>query len=769
MKRKKSIGCFFSDIKDWVVSYLIVLIIPVVICSFFFLYTYLVIWEETKDTNTVALQVVTSELDDIFERTFSIEYAIQRNSDIQDAVGVKQPLNAEKRFRLVKAGKAVHNCIGDTVIRSWLVYYPNSEYALINGGYISQEDSYERAGKNYGYTYEEWKALLNQRNNRKFLVDSKTGEISYISTLPMHKTAINMNVILGLDGDYIQDILSKLDGMNGGILLMDADNQILTSHSMEQIDIESFPEKIVVGEGYQSVSIDGVRMMASCIQLERADLKVVSVIPYREFWSTALRSLTVFYVALALCIFTGLAVSYFFSVWKHRTWGKLNAIAKGRLEGGGSSMISRNKQIAEAIEDIVEEYDSMQNQLASVDTMKRELLVSSALKGRIRAEEIELVLKKNGVSYEIGNYVVVLFKLNSFERFFDTEEQKGSEQDIRLIKQAVISIVQEMNQEFPCEILNVDEKIVCIVDFGSLDKEECYEQITQFAQSTRELALERLSVLLTISISDVHKHVFSLQNAYSEAFRVMEYQIAMGDELVMNYMEMVKKTQMSYLYSLENETALIHWIFEGKDKEALQLFDEIYEKNIVNINGSEELSRCLMWNLTASVLRAESELRDRIELPDMQNFLESIKKEATLHEAKLILTGRIKRMCEEVSKTKGKKGDFIAVQVKEYIQEHYADSNLSNSQIADHFRMNNTYLSTFFKEKTGMNLLSYIHKVRLDKAKELLITTDLTLEEISGRVGCNNSVSLTRLFKKYESVTPAVYRKESRNYHGKDI
>lgn len=763
MKGKNGIGSFLFDIKDWIVSYLIVLIIPIVICSVFFLYTYYVIWEETKSSNTVALQIVASELDDIFEKTFSVEYAIQRNEDIQHVVSMKQPLDAMKRFRLVKAAKAVGNCIGDSVISSWLLYYPNSKMALTTGnGYINLEDSYDRKGQYYGYTCEEWKLLLNQRNNKKFLLNSDSGEIAYIFTLPMHKTVVNMNVILGLDNNYIQNILSKLDDMNGGILLMDVENQILSFRNMKQDDLNRFPVEIVTGEGYQSITLNGEKMMASCIQLKKAGLKVVSVIPYREFWSTALRSLIFFYVALALCILTGLAVSYFFSVWKYRTWGKLNALARVRVESNKSRMISRNKEIAKAIEDIVEEYDTMQKQLASVDTMKRELLLRSVLKGRIRADEIEQALMKNDVVFEVGNYVVTLFKLNSFERFFEVGEQEGNEQDICLVKKAVISIVQELNQEFPCEILNVDENIVCIVDFGSLDKTECYEQLDLFSRNSRDLLRERISVLLTISISDVHKHVFSLQNAYSEAFRVMEYQNAMGDEPVMNFIEMVKKTQISYFYSVENESALIHWILEGKDKEALQLFEEIYEKNLINICSSDELAKCLKWNLTASVLRAEIVLRDRIELADIQYLLEDITKQATLHEAKFILTERIKQICEEVSKTKGKKGDFIAEQVKLYIQENYADPNLSNSQIADYFHMNITYLSTFFKEKTGMNLLSYIQKVRLNKAKELLKTTDLTLEEIGKKVGCNNSVSLSRLFKKYESVTPAVYRKESR-------
>ena len=68
----------------------------------------------------------------------------------------------------------------------------------------------------------------------------------------------------------------------------------------------------------------------------------------------------------------------------------------------------------------------------------------------------------------------------------------------------------------------------------------------------------------------------------------------------------------------------------------------------------------------------------------------------------------------------------------------------------------------YILQKRRRNPLTYIHKIRLENAKELLLKTDLTLEEISARAGCNNSVTLNRLFKKYEGITPAEYKKKNK-------
>lgn len=82
--------------------------------------------------------------------------------------------------------------------------------------------------------------------------------------------------------------------------------------------------------------------------------------------------------------------------------------------------------------------------------------------------------------------------------------------------------------------------------------------------------------------------------------------------------------------------------------------------------------------------------------------------------------------------------------------------------IAEEFHINSIYLSSFFREKIGVNLLSYLHQLRIGKAKELLRETQMTILEISKRVGCNNSITLNRMFKKMEGMTPTEYRNRSK-------
>lgn len=62
-----------------------------------------------------------------------------------------------------------------------------------------------------------------------------------------------------------------------------------------------------------------------------------------------------------------------------------------------------------------------------------------------------------------------------------------------------------------------------------------------------------------------------------------------------------------------------------------------------------------------------------------------------------------------------------------------------------------------FKDITGVNFIDYLTSIRLNKAKELLINTDMKINEIAETIGYKNSY-FNRLFKRHEGYTPGQYR-----------
>lgn len=73
-----------------------------------------------------------------------------------------------------------------------------------------------------------------------------------------------------------------------------------------------------------------------------------------------------------------------------------------------------------------------------------------------------------------------------------------------------------------------------------------------------------------------------------------------------------------------------------------------------------------------------------------------------------------------------------------------------------------TYYCDWFKQQTGKTPNAYLQSLRLQRAKELLVYTDLSILQIAQQVGYEHHSSLTRLFQKLERTTPIAYRHQNR-------
>ena len=92
-----------------------------------------------------------------------------------------------------------------------------------------------------------------------------------------------------------------------------------------------------------------------------------------------------------------------------------------------------------------------------------------------------------------------------------------------------------------------------------------------------------------------------------------------------------------------------------------------------------------------------------------------------------------------------------------YLYEHITDM-ISLKKLADEFYLNPVYISQLFKQETGMNYHEYLIRLRVDSAKRLLSTTDLSISQIAEKTGFQNYRGLSLMFKKCEKMTPSKYR-----------
>ena len=95
-----------------------------------------------------------------------------------------------------------------------------------------------------------------------------------------------------------------------------------------------------------------------------------------------------------------------------------------------------------------------------------------------------------------------------------------------------------------------------------------------------------------------------------------------------------------------------------------------------------------------------------------------------------------------------------------YIREHY-NENISLTDVSENINISKNYLCDIFKKELNVTFINYVTALRIEKAKELLVSTDMKMYEISAAVGYNDYAYFSQIFKRQTGTTLSAYRRRN--------
>ncbi|MDT0124696.1 response regulator [Paenibacillus sp. RRE4] len=145
---------------------------------------------------------------------------------------------------------------------------------------------------------------------------------------------------------------------------------------------------------------------------------------------------------------------------------------------------------------------------------------------------------------------------------------------------------------------------------------------------------------------------------------------------------------------------------------------------------------------------------------DKEQLLQTVQKALFLHEQQR----RIQAMQEIVDpklvdiRERREQQDHTPIgEALTYIETHLGEP-MTMRELADSLHLNSSYFSVLFKEQVGLNFSEYLMRKRVQRAKELLVQTNLPISEIAERVGYQTDKYFIKVFKSLENISPSKYR-----------
>lgn len=778
MKIKKSI------VFTWLLYYSIILIVPVLISIFTYLKTSDVVQNEINSSNMLFLKRIQQEMDILLNDARRLSIEISLNTRINNLLSLKYPKETQKStYDIYRAVQDLSSYkIPNSSIDDFYVYFKNIDFVISpNSGNFSGS-YFDIYFKRNDISYEKWRDTLSGNYKGDFIIlnnsysqNKSKNTIIYIKTIPyINQGSTSANIVMSIDGTrFIQDAKDIMTLNKGTMLIVDKSNNVVISTCEGAFKQDINYERLSDSSGMLHQTVKGSRSVVSYISSEAADWKFISIIPESIFWEKYdnIRKLT--FLGIVLCLLICIFITYYSLKKNYNPVMRVIELLENR---NGVKFDSSNNEflfIQDAINQVCKEREDASNLVKQQNKVLRSNFLSRLLKGnmgKVPVEDLFSMYELNFCSKYFG--VMVFYVENYNEKLLSLENSIKEIKDMEnykllqvIITDTVEGIISQKNNGY---MIETDDMMVCLVNFGDKETDVMKEEMMDASTEVKNLLKDNYGIDLKVALSSIHETIAGIPLAYDEAIEALEYNRFLGIDFVSRYEDIKGIENGSYYYPLEVEQQFINSIRIGDFEKSQSILNDIFYNNFENAVLSIKISRCLMFDLVSTMIKVVNDISSDPEDKFLEelNPIERLLDCSSINEMKSEMKGILSAFSVYINERNKKRSKIRTVNndislkdaVMDYVYKNYKDYNLSISSIADNFGIHPINMSKIFLEQTGVTLLDFINKVRIGEAKKLFKGNYSNLEEISKEVGYSSSRTFTRIFKKFEGVTPGKYK-----------
>lgn len=691
--------------------------------------------EQIVKVNNILIQNIINSLEKEFTLLYDIVNQINSNFRIEKYMNTHHnhlsPAMNYNAYEIIKDLATYTR--GNNFIEELYIFFNNG--SIISSTYKTENSFFFKYLDKHHFNIP---YAVNRYKHKEILcMNDNTGnkQLFYVNSLPVgDKMLQKAIIIIQINLEYIRSLVdSNLFTDKAKIIITDAEHDSI----LEQTTYNS--------------KISEKDLVVTSVKSEVLQWEVISIIPKIEYEAKLITVKNIIIFILLLAIFSGIIFALYFSYRNYQPIAKLmDILNKEREETNG---IRINEKIIDDIflhieNNIFKTINENRDLKEKIDKQE-ELLANSVIEKLVKnvissEKEIKELIDVTNINTRSSKFFVCSVKLD----FWDNQkidypviisqlkellegEQRGY---VFYINEFNITILVEIVNDAEFNIPEFGKKIIQIFDMNNVSSTvgigDCYNSIEEINRSYKE-------ALLALNVSPKNKD------------RVITY----------NTIKDVSSAKTKYYYPVDVEKEIINNTKAGNIKKVEKLLEDVYNENFKVIQLSGQISRILIYNIISTVLKIMNDLMIDLTKFEDANILLKLYHTETVNDifSSLITTYRI--ICDIVNQNKKSNNRLLFEKIENFLKDNFDNSEISLEYIALKFNLSTGYLSRFFKEHSGVNLIDYLHKLRIEKAKEIFSESDnILVQDVALKVGYSNSGALIRAFNKYEGITPGEYK-----------
>ncbi len=588
-------------------------------------------------------------------------------------------------------------------------------------------------------------SYYNQKNGYE------VSQLIYIVSNPYMFSTKKNAVLFLIDPTYMKSSMNTVDGIS---LLVDNNKNILLSNlrpGSEDLmnNLHESISEIIGASETEKIRIDAIEYQIVILPSNEYQINYIALIPIQNMMQELNGIKKMYFLSIMLILFVSSFVILFISKYQYKpiqTLAKYTSSLTGKIINSGKNELDSVRLVLKDMNEHTKELDA---EILKSKPALKDYYFDNLITGQYESlNQYNLKSQNSGIILSNKSFAIARYGFTC------------TNDSIPLPAQTIIDIIESHSLD-KIQLYakrGMKSNIITVLICTSYK----YNNIIEHLYAIGNLFYEKYNLQYSVGLGEIYNTVQSLGKSYLEAELALSYRMISGTNRVIPIRKIMESNEEYEVhYPSEKFRSLEYAIIEGDVETITKELTAI--SSIIKSEGMPLFTaRCISYDIVNTVVRTMGSVHTKF-LFSKQGYPDVmlLAQYKNLDDLVSVVNGICIDICNQILENKESNPEDFIMKVLHYIDIHAFDHDFSLLKIAESLDISQSLISHQFKKQTGQTVITYVNYLRIEKAKKLLLETDLQVTEIVNQIGYYDVSSFTRKFKKEVGVTPGRFRKNS--------